>query len=76
MGESFKIISMHFMKISLQRVIPSAAAEAFSPSMMIEKPIRMAMTMTCSMFASERGTIKLEGKMLTRVSMALVAAAP
>ena len=73
-GDSFRIISIHFMKISFQRLIPSTALAAFCPSRMTAKPISSAITITCSMFASTIGLRKFAGKILTKTSMGAVEA--
>ena len=69
MGESFRISSMHFMKMSFRSLKAATTRTFFSPTRMMEKPIRMAMTMTWSILPSTRGLKKLEGKIFTRVSI-------
>ena len=54
-GESLRMMSMHFMKTTPKEWIPFAAGAASSPARMMAKPIRMAMTMTWSMMASDMG---------------------
>ena len=69
MGDSFRISSIHFMKISLRSLKAETTLAFFSPTRMMEKPSSTATTMTCSILASTMGLKKLEGKMFTRVSI-------
>ena len=73
MGDSFRISSMHFMKMSFRSLKAETTRAFFSPTRMMEKPMSTAMTMTCSILASTKGLKKLEGKMFTRVSIKEVA---
>ena len=71
-GESFRIISIHFIKISFQRFMVAIAPSTFSPKRIIAKPMSNAITMIWSMFALEIGTRKFDGNILTNVSRAVV----
>ena len=72
-GDSDRIISMTFMKIPFQRLMPSTAFAAESPSRMIAKPMSSAVTITWSMLASVIGVRKFDGKMFTKTSILDVA---
>ena len=74
-GESFKISSIHFIKMSLRSLNALTTRIFFSPTRMMENPSRIAITMIWSMFASTIGETKLDGKMFTSVSINEVEAA-
>ena len=75
MGDSFRIISMHFIKISLRSLNAFTTRIFFSPTRIMAKPRRMAITMICSIFASTMGDTKFDGKIFTIVSIKEVASA-
>ena len=60
------MILMHTSDIPLTK---SATGCAFLPAARMPKPKNSAITMICSMLASDMGCTKLLGKMLTMVSM-------
>ena len=68
-GDNFRIISIHFMKISLMLLHALTIPIFFSPSLIMENPSNRAMTITCSILDSTIGLIKLDGKIFTIVSM-------
>ena len=69
MGESFRIISMAFMQISLATFTAAKSVSCRSLIRISAKPMNSEATMICSMFASTKGLMKLDGKMPTSVSM-------
>ena len=71
MGLSFRIISMAFMQMSLATSTALKSMSWWSAIRISAKPMNSEATMICSMLASTKGLMKLEGKMPTSVSMKL-----
>ena len=69
-GDNFRIISIHFINTSFKSLHAVMIRVFFSsPTRIIAKPINNAITITCSIFASAIGEMKLDGKIFTIVSI-------
>ena len=65
------IVPIITMEIAFALSTKSANGFPFSPTEITPKPKNSAITITCSILASDIGPITLLGKMLTRVSIKL-----